>query len=117
MNRMASYLTDLLKPEHVVVVVTSLVGAILGTRYYPGLPFWHRTANIISGFVSASLIGLAFQEVGWSMWLSSGMAYLGGHLGNWLMDGFIKAMRLFVADPLGFVARVITLIWQFKLPK
>lgn len=103
-------------PEHVVIVLSALVSAMLSSRHDAEPNWLHRLGNTVAGFVTASLVGLALLEAHWAMWLSGGMAYLAGHVGNRLTNALIAAARQAEIDPLGFVRNVIRLIWSWRNP-
>ncbi|GAB3734937.1 hypothetical protein [Spirosoma lituiforme] len=117
MKDLLAKLNDLFEFDHTAIALASLISAVLTSgKNDVGLPILVRTLNVLSGFCLASLVGFALLEAGWLPWLSSGIAYAVGNVGNRLMNGMLTAAKLFEVDPLSFTGRVISLIWEFKLP-
>ena len=103
--------------DHVIIFLVSLASAVISSaRNDVGVPIIPRALNVLSGFGLACLAGYAFLESGWLPWLSSGLAYMIGHIGNRIMNAMLVAAKMAELDPLSFAGRVISLVWSWKLP-
>lgn len=108
---------DYLALDHVIIALASLVSAVLtSAKHDVGIPIIVRTLNVLSGFFFASLVGYTLLELGWLPWLSSGIAYAAGNIGNRFMNGLLNLAKQFEVDPLSTTGKVIGLIWSWKIP-
>ncbi|GAB2586581.1 hypothetical protein [Spirosoma areae] len=117
MKDFAAKVVDFLALDHVIITLFGLLAALLtSARNDVGLPILARSINVLTGFSSACLAGFILHEYGWAAWLSSGVAYLTGYLGNRLMSVLLVVLKQAEIDPFSTAGKIIGLIWSWKLP-